>query len=101
MPRVRFTRRSRADLNEIYDRIADGSPRAAQSMIDRIVDRSSKLRDQPLSGHPRNDLYPGLPSVRCGHYLILHEVVGDSVVITHVVHHARNLPVIVGRPPSP
>lgn len=97
MPRVRFTQRSRADLNEIYDHIADGSPRAAQSTIDRIVERVKQLRDQPLSGHPRNDLAPGLRSLRCGRYLILHEVLADAVVITHVLHHARNLPSIFGK----
>lgn len=95
MPRVRFTKRSRADLNEIFDHIADGSPRAAQSMIDRIIERSRQLRDQPLSGHPREDLAPGLRSLRCGSYLILHELVGDSVLISHVVHHARNLSSII------
>lgn len=100
MPRVRFTKRSRPDFNEIYDRIAEGSPRAAQSMIDRTVDRSSKLRDQPLSRHPRKDLYPGLRSVQSDRFLTLHEVVGDRMIASHLVHHARNVPVIVGRPPS-
>ena len=97
MPRLRFTKRSRADLDEILDRIADDSPRAAQGTIDRIVERARILRDQPLSGHPRDDLFPGIRSVRSGKYLILHELKGDVVVIAHVLHHARNLPVIVAR----
>jgi toxin ParE1/3/4 len=100
MPRVRFTQRSRADLGDIFDYIAADSPRAAQTMVDRIVLRAATLREQPLSGHPRDDLRPGLRSLRCGAYVILYEPHPGYVIIAHIAHHARNLPAIVARDPE-
>lgn len=72
MPRVCLSARSRADLEEISEGIGFYDLRAAQRTIDGLIDRLKVLRDHPRAGHPRNEIRPGLRSLRYGHYVILH-----------------------------
>lgn len=94
MPRVHLSARSRADLDEIAERIGERDLGAAKRMVDRLIARLRVLRDQPRAGHARNEIRPGLRSLRCGGYVILHYVGDDPVAISRIVHHSRNLPAL-------
>lgn len=96
MPRVHLSAQSRADMDEIAETIGQHSLVAAERIIDRLIGRMKLLRDHPLIGHPRNDLRPGLRSLRCGKYVILHRSHSDGVGISRIVHHSRNLIALEG-----
>jgi len=90
MPRVHLSKLSRADLEEIAERIGAFSLTSAQRTIDRVVARFRLLRDHPRIGHPLENIRPGLRALRCGKYQILHRIYPDHVEICRIVHHSRN-----------
>ncbi|MBC7368950.1 MAG: type II toxin-antitoxin system RelE/ParE family toxin [Undibacterium sp.] len=101
MPRVHLSARSRADLAEISGRIGLHDLRAAERLVDRLIARLKVLRDQPLAGHPRENIRSGLRSLRCGHYVILHYTHADHVAVSRIVHHSRDLPALEELDPAP
>lgn len=101
MPRVHLSARSRADLDEISERIGFYDLRAAQRTIDGLIARLRVLRDHPRAGHPRNEIRAGLRSLRYGKYVVLHREYPDRVDISRIVRHSRNLPSLEGLDPTP
>lgn len=91
MPRLQFSDRSRADLAEIWDRIAADSSRQADAVHERIYERCLQLIDQPKMGHRRDEVKRGLRCVNSDGYSIFYRIAGTTVRISRIVHHARNL----------
>jgi len=48
--KVRFTRGAQRDLADIYAYISQDSPAAASRFIDRLIERSRELADNPFEG---------------------------------------------------
>lgn len=91
MPRLQFSARSRADLAEIWDRIADDSHRQAEAVHERIFERCLELIDQPRIGHRRDEVNPGLRCINTDGYSIFYRLTGATVRISRIVHHTRQL----------
>ncbi len=91
MPRLQFSARSRADLAEIWDRIADDSHRSADAVHERLFERCLELIDQPRIGHRRDEVKPGLRCINSDGYSIFYRLAGDTVRISRIVHHTRHL----------
>ncbi len=91
MSRVTLTPRARDDLDEIWLRIALGSPAAADRLIDRIVDRCRRLEDHPKSGPARPEIAPDARMLVIGDYLALYSIKTGGVRIVRIVHGARRL----------
>lgn len=91
MARLKFSARSLADLDEIWERIALDSVCNADSVHDRIFQKFDLLLGQPRAGHPRNDLKPGLRAMNSDGYMIFYHVRGSDVGISRIVHHSRDL----------
>ena len=91
MSRLRFSARSRADLDEIWERISLDSPRNAEAVHAWLCRKFDQLLSQPLSGHPREDLKPGLRTVTSDGYMIFYRYHDPEVGISRVVHHSRDL----------
>jgi len=89
--RVRFTRRAKRDISEIYDWLADRNPLAARQVEDFILKASLGLAEFPMMGVP-TDLVQvrRLPLVRYP-YTIFYRVDDTSgfVDILRVVHGSR------------
>ena len=87
--RVRYTRRSRADLLAILNYLNERSPQGA-----RNVDRALKKAIDLIGEHPHVGRHAGeqesrvLPVGRYP-YLIYWSVEGGDVVIVHIRHAAR------------
>jgi plasmid stabilization system protein ParE len=94
MARLRFSARSRADLEEIWERIALDSPRNAEVVHDRLCRKLDQLLVQPLSGHRRDEIKRGLRSVTSDGFVILYRYRAGEVSISRIVHHSRDLPAI-------
>lgn len=62
--RVRFSPEAHADLDELYDYIADAeSPDTAAHYIDAIITYCEQLADFPHRGRAREDIRPGLRTI--------------------------------------
>jgi plasmid stabilization system protein ParE len=94
MPRLQFSARSRADLAEIWDRIADDSHRNADDVHERLYERCLQLIDQSLMGHRRDEVKTGLRCINSDGYSIFYRLTGTTARISRIVHHARHLGLI-------
>ena len=94
MPRLQFSARSRADLAEIWDRIADDSHRNADDVHERLYERCLQLIDQSLMGHRRDEVKTGLRCINSDSYSIFYRLAGTTVRISRIVHHARHFGLI-------
>lgn len=89
--RVAFAAAARRDLGAIVDYIAQDNPVAAEAVFDAIRALAARLADFPEMGHAgrlpdtRELTVTGLP------YLIVYQVVRDTVTIIAVFHGARDL----------
>ncbi len=80
-----------ADLSEIHDWIANDDLRAADRLVDRLVEATRRLKDFPDRGTPRPELSDAARSLVVGNYLILYRVGPERVDIVRIVHGARDL----------
>lgn len=94
MARLRFSAHSRADLEEIWERIAADSVRTADAVHERLYGKCLLLRGNPRCGHRREDVKPGLRSLSSDGYAIFHRCVGNTVKISRIIHHSRDLAAI-------
>jgi toxin ParE1/3/4 len=58
----RITKQAESDLEEAWDYVAERNLRAADRLLDRILERARLHARFPLMGRPRDDLLPGLRS---------------------------------------
>ncbi len=97
-PQLRWTNQARRELKEIYKWIARDRPAAASRVYERIKQRVLVLRDQPLLGESRPDLYPGVRVLVEHPYLIFYRAIPDdetgaieSVEIARILHGSMDL----------
>jgi plasmid stabilization system protein ParE len=91
MARLRFSAAGRADLDEIWERIAITSPRNADAVHERLCRKFEQLLAQPLSGHPRAEVKRGLRSVSSDGFAVFYRYRDGEVGISRVIHHSRDL----------
>jgi toxin ParE1/3/4 len=80
-----------ADLDAIFDYIAEDNPRRAVSFIDEIIGRFDTIAERPHSYPARDDLAPDLRAGLHRPYLIVFRIAGDAVEIVRVIHGARDI----------
>ena len=85
---------ARADLLEIGDFIAADNPPRALTFVAEIEARMLKILDMPGASLRRDELHPGLRSVRHGRYAIFFVEAEDEVRVVRVIHTARDIGVV-------
>ena len=92
---MRVLRRPRfvEDLYEAYAWIAADSEPAAERLLDRVEVAIDRLQQYPMAGAPRENLTPGLRSIRAVpfRHLIFYRVTGEDIVLIRLLHGVRNL----------
>ena len=89
--KLRWTRRSLADLTRIRDRIAEDKPTVATEFVSAIADKVERLCEFPLLG--RTGAYQDTRElVVHRNYLVTYRIRGDEVQVLQVWHLARNMP---------
>jgi toxin ParE1/3/4 len=92
--RFRIARRAATDLEEIADYIGQRNPSASDRVIDELFHSFAQLADNPDFGISLDELRPNLrmfqPSKPASKYLIFYYVVPDGVMISAVIHSARD-----------
>ena len=91
MNRLRLTPRAALDLEEIGDYVARHDSEAAVRLIDRLIEVSRLLRDNPRIGTARDDIARDVRTFAVGRYVILLKSLEDGVEIVRYAHGARRL----------
>jgi toxin ParE1/3/4 len=90
--KLRYTRRARADIAEIFKYISQHNMLAATAVVSRIRATSELLAEHPVLGRQTN--VPGVRVFPISRYpfLVYHRVSGDELVVLHVRHARRTAP---------
>lgn len=92
---MRVVRRPRFldDLYDAYAWIASDSEPAAERLLDRVEAAVERLRGFPMAGAPRENLAPGLRSIRLRPYrhIVFYRVDADEIMLVRLLHGARAL----------
>lgn len=91
MAKLIWTDRAFQSLEEIRDYIAQHNPEAAAKTIAGIYAKTERLQSFPRLGYAHQDgSFDEVRVVIYGHYRITYLVDGETVVVTGVIHTARN-----------
>lgn len=85
-----FSPKSKQDLDDIWDYLADFSEESADRQIDRIVEKCCFLLTMPLIGLERDDLLEGLRRVLEGNYVIFYRVFEERVEIIRILQNRQD-----------
>ncbi|NNC87593.1 MAG: type II toxin-antitoxin system RelE/ParE family toxin [Akkermansiaceae bacterium] len=96
MADVIISERAIADLDEIWDYIAEDSVRSADQVIDRIHRRCLYLGDHPEIGMKRDDLQPGLRRILEGRFAIFYRSRAGVLEVVRILRGERDLPGMFG-----
>lgn len=87
--KLRITRSARADLRDLFAYIAGDSPKAAQTVVDRILTALEQLPERPMLGHTGLDTTTRELVVKRTSYVAVYRIEGDRIVILRVRHGAQ------------
>ncbi|MEZ5755535.1 MAG: type II toxin-antitoxin system RelE/ParE family toxin [Paracoccaceae bacterium] len=89
--RPNWTDEARQDLAAIIDYIASDNPAVADAFLDRIIERSNTLTDNPHAF--RRGRLPGTREMLIhSNYILVYAVNAGAVTILRLLHSARNWP---------
>lgn len=91
MKSVRYTRRAREDLLDIWVYIALQTPVAADDFYDRIEESCQLLLDHPQLGPARPEIADEARVLIIGRWLALYRLMEDGVQVVRIVDGARDL----------
>jgi toxin ParE1/3/4 len=91
MREVQVSDQAKRDLIEIWEHIAADRPRAADRLVQTLVNTYLSLADTPGIGRDRRELRPGVRSMPVGNYLIFYRFDDERLFVVRVLHGARNL----------
>ena len=93
--KLTFSPKSRQDLVEIGDYIANDSRTNARRFVSKLIEPCQRIDNAPLSYTGREDLARGLRMAALDRYVIFLRVIDGAVRIERVLHGARNLPAVI------
>jgi len=99
MPRILRRPLAGADIDEIWDYIAEDSVGEADAWVDRLDAKLRLLAPQPLMGRSRDELSPGVRSLPFGRYVIFYLPLADGIDVVRVLHSARDIEAIFEKDP--
>jgi len=99
MPRILRRPLAGADVDEIWDYIAEDSMVEADAWVDRLDAKLRLLAAQPLMGRARDELSPGVRSLPFGRYVIFYLPLSDGIEVVRLLHSARDIETLFERDP--
>ena len=82
---------ARNDLTDIFEYIAGDNEPAAVAVVVRFLEVFDRLAEQPRMGKSRDELQEGLRSFPCGTFMVFYRIWAGRVVVTRVLHAARDM----------
>ena len=98
MPRVIRSPEAQSDVDEIAHYIARDNLDAALRFLDTDDEKFKLLGKFPGAGTARDEIGAGLRSFPVGNYVIFYRTARGGVEVARVLHGARNLRRVFGRP---
>ena len=95
MKRLRRLPAAIADVDDIWFYIAQENAAAAQRMIERIADATTRLPDFPASGSPRPDIHRVARSIPVGQYIVYYRIGAETIDVVRVIHAARDAGTVI------
>ncbi|MBR0875412.1 type II toxin-antitoxin system RelE/ParE family toxin [Bradyrhizobium tropiciagri] len=83
--------RARSDILDIHSYLAERSPAAADRMLVRLSKRFGELREFPLLGSDRSELWPSLRGLLIDGHIAFYLVETDRIVIVRVLDGRRDI----------
>ena len=98
MHTVKRTPAASGDLLEIWHYIAQDNLEAADRFLDTINEKCQLLAERPEMGPDRSDLGQHVRSFAVRDYLIYYLPIKNGIEVLRVIHGARDIPSVFGRP---
>lgn len=89
--KLRFTHRSRRDLDDAWDYISLDSLAVADRFVDRVIEKCRLIAENPQMGRARDELVEGVRSFPVDNYLIFYHSREGFVFIDRVISGYRDL----------
>lgn len=89
---VRLSHLADIDLDGIRDYIAQHNPRAADKVLDQLLETLELLATRPELGQRRDDLHERIRAFVVRPYVVLYEPSADGIHVARIVHGARDFP---------
>lgn len=89
--RLVFTARARADLVEIYARIAAEDRRAATRYLARVRRVLHLVAGEPEMGRARDELDDGLRSFPIERHVLFYRLRDGALIVVRVLHGSRDV----------
>lgn len=86
-----ITDTAQADLDDIYDYIANDSPAAAERFVSSLLDGLHELAVLGLTGAPRDWVRPGIRLYVHGKYCAYFRADDEDLTVVRIVHGARDV----------
>lgn len=80
-----------ADLDEIWDYIAEDSPERASNFLRKLYAKMQTLSANPNIGRKRDELLPGLRSFPYRNYVIFYLPIENGIEIVRVLQGSRDI----------
>lgn len=88
---IKITANARADLDELWNSLAQHNIDSAEKLLLKLDYRIRSLAQFPETGIPRPEIYDNLRLLVEGNYVVMYLVRNGMVIILRVVHGARDL----------
>lgn len=101
MTRYRVASPVRADLDQIWTYVTRNSSQVlADRLLASLADRFLMLCNMPLMGRVRSDFGPDIRVYPAGEYVIYYRKIRGRIIISRVLHGARDQKSAWTTPPS-
>jgi toxin ParE1/3/4 len=98
MAEVVFRQRAWRDLESIDKRIRDEDPGAAERFRANVLRRIGLLKSSPQAAQPRPKFGHDIRTIPIGRYIVILRVTVPKVTVLRILHGARDLPKLLGKP---
>jgi toxin ParE1/3/4 len=88
--KAHFSHRAKQDLRDIWQYVALDSPREADKLLSRILDKIDLAAFQPGMGSARPELSASARILVEGRHIVIYEPVEYGIFIVAIVHGARD-----------
>jgi len=95
MSEPRITEQAEADMEEIWEYLAQRNETAADRLLDGILQRARLHVQFPLMGRLRDDLDLDLRSFVVSPYVVFYRPIDDTIEVLRVLHGARDVDAIM------
>ena len=94
MAQVLLTAEAEESRIELWLRVAQDSPAAADRLLERIDEKCRLYATQPEMGSPRPDLGRHVRCFPVGNHVVIYRPLDDGLLVLLVIHGARDIPTI-------